>query len=171
MGQRLGQRRLAVATSATQRGGDGCDGVALCVEQTPFERIELFRTVDEIRRRLRRHHRHALLPALILQDADEGSLLLRNLEIVNVAEPARRFAQITQAQPLHRADRLALLTGEPNLAPDVRAFERSRGDDANEMLQRLELQDVLNLAQPVAAAFERNNVLPDREVFPPRGCF
>jgi hypothetical protein len=31
-------------------------------------------------------------------------------------------------------------------------------------LQRLGLQEVLNLAQPVAAAFERNNVLPDREV-------
>jgi hypothetical protein len=86
--------------------------------------------------------------------------------------PSQRGALlITQAQPLHRADRLALLTGEPNLAPDLRAFERSRGDDANEMLQRLGLQDVLNLAQPVAAAFERNNVLPDREVFPPRGCF
>jgi hypothetical protein len=46
MSEGLGQRRLAVATGATQRGGDG-DSIAIGVEQLLFQRVEFLGAFDE----------------------------------------------------------------------------------------------------------------------------
>ena len=96
--------------------------------------------------------------------------MLGKVEVVNLAEPARQRAQVCEARPLNGADRLALLSRQANLAPNDRAFERHRRDDENEMLQRLGFERVLDLAPPVAPAFERDNVLPDREIALAQPC-
>jgi hypothetical protein len=81
-----------------------------------------------------------------------------------LAEPARQVAEMAKTWALDRADRLALLAGEPDLSAHPVACQRGRSDHKNEMLQRLRLQGILDLAPPVAPAFERNEILPDREV-------
>jgi hypothetical protein len=117
MSKSLGQRRLAVTAGATQRGGDG-DSIALGVEQLPFQCVEFLGAFDEIGWRLGRHHGDALLPALVRQDADQRRLVFRQTEVVNLTEPARQLAEVSKTRPLDRADRLALLASQPNLAPD-----------------------------------------------------
>jgi hypothetical protein len=106
-----------------------------------------------------------LLPAFVLQDSDQRCLMFRQIEVVELAEPARQFAEVAKARTLDGADRLALLAGQPNLTPNDRTFERRFGDDEDEMLEGLGFQRIFDLAPPVAPAFERDDVLPDREVF------
>jgi hypothetical protein len=74
------------------------------------------------------------------------------------------LVEVREPRPLYRADGLALLPREPDFAPDIGAFERSRRDDKNEMLQPLRFQRLFDLAPPVASTLERDNVLPDREI-------
>ena len=78
VGQRLRKRGLAIAARAAQRRRDG-DRVALGVEQLVLQRLELRRALHEIRRRLRRHHRHALLRARPFQHPHQRlAMLLRS---------------------------------------------------------------------------------------------
>jgi len=133
MGEGLGQRGLAVAAGATQRRRNR-HGIAIGVEELLFQ-VELLQPRHEVRWRLRRHHGCALLPALVLQDSDQRRAVFRQIDIVKLAEPARQRAKLAESRPLDRADRLALLAGEPNLAADHGARQGGRRDDENEMLQ------------------------------------
>ena len=70
-----------------------------------------------------------------------------------------------KARTLHWTNGLALLPGQPDFLANIGARERSRRDDKDEVLQLLRPECVFDLAPPVAPAFERHDVLPDREVF------
>jgi hypothetical protein len=88
-GKRLGEGCLAIATRAAQRGGDAGNGIPFRIEQSRFKRVELPRAGDEIRRQLGRHHRYASQPGVPLKFANERHPLLRQIEIVDMAKPAR----------------------------------------------------------------------------------
>src|SRR5215468_10056859 len=75
MGEFPGERGLAVTAGAPQRRGDG-DGIAFTVEKPLLQRIKLNRPLHEIGRWLRRHHRDAVLPALVLEAADQSRDML-----------------------------------------------------------------------------------------------
>ena len=92
VGERLGERRLAVAAGPAQRGRDPGDGITPGVEELLFQRVEFLRAPNKVGRRLRRHHRHALLPALGLNQVDECRFLLGKIEVVGMADPARHDA-------------------------------------------------------------------------------
>ncbi len=166
VGERLGERRLAVAAGAAQRRGDAGDGIAFGVEQALLERVELFRAGDEVLRRRRRHHRHAPRLGVPLQLGDKRCLLLGKVEIVDMAEPARQLVEVDDARPLDRADRLALLPGEADFLLARRALSSAAGVTTRMKCWRsFDLSASLDLAPPVLAALERNEVLPDGEVF------
>src|SRR5262245_44429665 len=114
MGKGLGQRRLAVAAGTAQRGGDR-DGITFGVEQLLFQRIKFLGPRNKTRRRLGRHPSNALLQAFALEDADQRRFVLGYIEVVDLAEPARQFTKVFKTRPFDWADRLALLTCQPNL--------------------------------------------------------
>ena len=89
VGQRFGERGLAVAARAAQRRRDG-DRVALGVEQFALKRLELHRTLNEVRRRLRRHHRHAASDSSVPRARASASHAFREC-------PDRRSAQSSVA--------------------------------------------------------------------------
>ncbi len=113
---------------------------------------------------LRRHHRHAPRLGVPLKLADKRRPLLLEVEIVDMAEPARQRVEVHDARPPDRADRLALLPGEPDFLLHDAAFERFGRDDEDEVLEVLRPQGVLDLAPPVLPALERGEVLPEGEV-------
>jgi hypothetical protein len=160
--QRPGERGLAVAAGPAQGRRDG-HGIALGVQKAPLDSLELDGTWHEVGRRLRRHHRHALDPAVVLQDALQGDPVLGDVEIGELPDPARQCVEIAQPGPLDRQEGLALLSRQADLAPHHRARQRLRRDHQDEMLQRLGFQRALDLAPPIAPAFERHQVLPDAE--------
>jgi hypothetical protein len=88
-----------------------------------LECVEFARARDEIRRQLRCHHRHAPRLGLALKLADKRRSLLRQFEIVNMAEPARQFVEVQDARPFDRADRLALLPRQPDFLAHDAAVE------------------------------------------------
>ena len=92
--QRLCERGLAIAAGTFQRRSNPGDRIALGVEELLFERIELLRPRHEIRRRLGRHYWHALLPAVGFEHADQRGLVLNEIEVVDLAEPARQLAEV-----------------------------------------------------------------------------
>lgn len=147
-----------------QGGGDG-DGVALGVEQTSLQPAELGGTLNEMGGRLRRHHRRALLSARPREDGEELAPALRESDVVDLPEPARRGGKIRELWPSHRANRLAFLAGEADLATHIGACKRLRGHDQHEMPQPRRPQRVLDLAPKIAPAFERVEILPDGEAF------
>ena len=134
MGQRLGQRGLAVAARTAQCRGDR-HSIALAIQQLLFERLELPRPRDEVGRRFRRHHRHAGGAARHFQNPEEVGAALRDGEIVEVAEPAGHRRQIVDAGPAHRQHGLALLPGQPDLPAHYPAGQSFRRHHQNEMLQ------------------------------------
>src|SRR5580692_2834350 len=83
---------------------------------------------------------------------------------LDLAEPAWQRAEVAKPRSLNRAGGLALLAREANFAAHDRARERGRRDDKDEMLKRLRLQRLFDLAPPVAPALERDDVLPDGEI-------
>src|SRR5262249_36327012 len=131
-----GERGLAVAAGAAQRRGDR-DGIPFGIQELSLQRLEFDRSLHEIGWRLRRHHGDALLAALILQDPDQRRGMLRQVEVVDLAKPARQLAEIAKFWPLDGTDCLALLTGQSDLPPNDRARQSRRGDDENRMLQDL----------------------------------
>jgi hypothetical protein len=160
--QRSGERGLAVAAGAAQ-GRRDADSIALGVQQPALQAIELQGARHEVGRRLRRHHRHAPGPAFVLQDALQGAPVLGDVEVVDMADPARQLGEIDELRSLDGQDGLALLARQPDLAPYHRARQGLRRHHQDEMLKRLGFQRALDLAPPVAPAFEGDQVLPDAE--------
>ena len=90
--------------------------------------------------------------------------MLDEVEVVDLAEPARQLAEVAKPRSLDGANGLALLPREADFAAHDRARERGRRDNEDEMLQRLRFERLLDLAPPVAPALERDDVLPDRKI-------
>jgi hypothetical protein len=134
MGERLGERRLAVTARAAQRRGDGCDRVAFGVEEPRLQGTELSWALYEILRRCRRPELHAQRLALGLQHSDERRLVLGEIEVINLPEPTRQMAQVHETRALDWADVFPLLTRQSNFVANNGAFERSWRDNQDKML-------------------------------------
>ena len=93
--------------------------------------------------------------------------MLGEVEIRELPDPARQRVEISEPilepRALDRQEGLALLARQPDLAPHYVARQRLRRDHQDEMLQRVGFQRPLDLAPPVAPAFERDEILPDAE--------
>src|SRR5262245_26137540 len=136
MGEFPGERGLAVAAGAPQRRGNG-DGIPFGIQEVALQSVELNGSLHEIGWRLRRHHGHALLVALVLQDPDQRRNVLWQIEVIDLAKPAWELAEIAKSWPLDGTDCLTLLTRQPDLPPNDRARQGRRSDDENRMLQDL----------------------------------
>jgi hypothetical protein len=134
--QRPGKRRLAVAARTAQRSGDG-DRIALSIKELLLERVEFSGPLHEVGRQLGRHHGDAFLGARALQDTDQIRVPLWHCQVVDLAKPTRQVVEVFEARSSDRANRLALLAGQPDLAAHHGACQRRRRDDKNEMQQRL----------------------------------
>ena len=94
MGERLGERGLAVAARPAQRRRYRYRIAQRRSRASAFSAPNSSRAMHEIRRRFGHHHRHALLLAGQPQHAQQSHEMFRLAEVVNVAKPARHSGKI-----------------------------------------------------------------------------
>ena len=87
--------------------------------------------------------------------------MLGKVEVQDLPQPAGQVSEFAETRAFDGRDGLPLLTRQPNFAPHYRARQRRRPDHKDEMLKCLRADRVLDLAPPVPAALERDDVLPD----------
>ena len=118
---RAGERGLAVAAGALQRGGDRDRLLAGLVEQRGDELLDLARAADENVRQIFDHERHAGGLARRLEGAHEAAPLvgLGGVDEVGAAHPAGQRAEVDALRAGYWDHAFALLAGVAPLTPDV----------------------------------------------------
>ena len=157
---RAGERGLAVAAGALERGGDRDRLLAGLVEQRGDELLELARAADEHLRQVLDHERRARGLARRLEGADEAAPLvgLVGVDEMRAAHPAGQRVEVDALRADHRDHAPALLAGVAPLAPDVLGAERRGRHDQD---QEFDVVDrVGDLQPPVLAALQVGEVLP-----------